>query len=181
LLQVKRRNGQRPFGVSPAEGGITSKIRGEDHMRKIMLLVVGCAAPVYGQNAATDFRTAAGCGPQKMPYEVTWNPPDKGVMAPSAGKARIYVIEIVGTNTTGVTTRVGVDGNWMGANTGQGYISFDLDPGEHNICADWQSILKVRQQDGGAMVMKAESLTEVEEAEGQWLLSISQKSAWKKK
>jgi hypothetical protein len=45
-----------------------------------------------------------------MHYEVTLNPHDKGVMAPSAGKARIYVIEIVETNTTGVTTRVGVDG-----------------------------------------------------------------------
>jgi len=168
-------------------------------MRKIMLLVLVCAAPVYGQNATADFRTAAGCGSEKTHYEVTLNPPDKGVIAPSAGKARIYVIEIVGTNTTGVTTRVGVDGNWMGANTGQGYISFEVDPGSHNICADWQSILKVRQQDGGAMVMRVEaggtyyfvvgvlvqalnfSLTEVDEAEGQWLLSISQKSAWKKK
>jgi hypothetical protein len=117
----------------------------------------------------------------------------------SPGKARVYVIEIVGTNDTGVTTRVGVDGNWVGANTGKGYISFEVDPGDHNICADWQSILKARQQDGGAMVMKAEegrtyyfvvgvlvqaldfNLTEVDEAEGQWLLSISQKSVWTQK
>jgi len=49
-------------------------------MRKIMLLVLVCTAPAYGQNAATDFRTAAGCGPQKMQYEVTLNPPDKGVI-----------------------------------------------------------------------------------------------------
>lgn len=168
-------------------------------MRKIMLLVLVCAAPVYGQNATTDFRTGAGCGPQKTQYEVTLDAPDKGVIAPSPGKARVYVIEIVGTNNTGATTRVGVDGNWMGANTGKGYISFEVDPGGHNICSDWQSILKARQQDGGAMVMRAEegrtyyfvvgilvqaldfNLTEVDEAEGQWLLSISQKSVWTQK
>jgi hypothetical protein len=89
----------------------------------------------------------------------------------------------------------GVDGNWVGANTGNGYISFEVDPGDHNICADWQSI----KRGGGAMVMRAEerrtyylvagalvqvldfSLTEVDKAEGQWLLSISQKSLWTQK
>jgi hypothetical protein len=111
-------------------------------MRKIMLPVLVCAAPVYGQNATTDFRTGAGCGPQKMQYDVTLDAPDKGVIAPSPAKARVYVIEIVGTNSTGVTTRVGVDGKWVGANTGKGYISFEVDPGGHSICADWQSILK---------------------------------------
>jgi hypothetical protein len=168
-------------------------------MRKIMLLVLLGAVPVYGQNPTADFRTGAGCGPQKTQYEVTLDAPDKGVIAPSPGKARVYVIEIVGTNNTGVTTRVGVDGNWVGANTGKGYLSFEVDPGGHNICADWQSILKARQQDGGAMVMRAEegrtyyfvvgilvqaldfNLTEVDEAEGQWLLSISQKSVWTQK
>ena len=91
-------------------------------MRKIMLLALVCAAPLYGQNApnaSTDFRTGAGCGPQKTQYEVTLDAPEKGVLAPSPGKARVYVLEIVGTNQTGFTTRVGVDGNWVGANTGR--------------------------------------------------------------
>lgn len=167
-------------------------------MRNVMLLVLVCAAPVYGQNATTDFRTGAGCGPEKTQYEVTLAAPDKGVIAPSLGKARVYVIETVGADSN-ITTRVGVDGNWVGANTGKGYTSFEVDPGSHNICADWQSILKARQQDGGAMVMRAEAgrtyyfavsvlvqgldfnLTEVDEAEGQWLLSISQKSVWTQK
>ena len=168
-------------------------------MRNILLLALVCAAPVYGQNATTDFRTGAGCGPGKTQYDVTLNAPDKGVIAPSPGKARVYVIEIVGANNTGVTTRVGEDGNWVGAITGRGYTSFEVDPGNHNICADWQSIQKARQQDGGAIEMKAEAgrtyyfvvgvlvqaldftLTEVDEAGGQWLLSISGKSVWTQK
>ena len=165
-------------------------------MRSILLLALVCAAPAYGQNASKDFRTAAGCGPQSTQYHVTLGAPDKGAIAPSPGKARVYVVEILGANNTGtgITTRVGVDGNWVGANTGKGYISFEVDPGDHNICADWQSSLEQRQRDGAAMVMRAEeggtyyfvvailvqaldfNLTEADEAEGQWLLSISQKS-----
>ncbi len=168
-------------------------------MHKIMLLVLVCAAPVYGQTATPDFRTGAGCGPQKTQFEVKLDDPDQGVIAPSAGKARVYVIEVVGANNTGATTRVGVDGNWVGANTGKGYITFEVDPGDHNICADWQSIQKGRQLEGGAMAIRAEegrtyyfvlgvlaqaldfSLTEADEAEGQWLLSISQKCVWNQK
>ncbi len=166
-------------------------------MRNIIFLVLVCAAPVYGQNATRDFRTDAGCGPQKTQYRVTLDAPDKGVIAPSPGKARVYVMEIVGSSNntdTGITTRVGMDGNWVGANSGKGYISFEVDPGRHNICADWQSSIEARQRDGGAIVMTAEegetyyfvvgvlvqalefTVTEVDEAEGQWLLSISQKS-----
>lgn len=160
-------------------------------MRKLILLVLVCAAPVYGQNATTDFRTGAGCGPRNVQYDVRLSSPDKGVAAPSSGKARIYVIEPVGTNNTGIT-RVGLDGHWVGANTGNGYISFEVDLGNHNICAEWQSIKRT----GAATAMTAEpgktyyflaaavvqwvdfSLTRVDDAEGQWLLSISQKSAW---
>jgi hypothetical protein len=163
-------------------------------MRNIMLLVLLCAAPLYAQNPTTDFRTGAGCGPQKTQFEVALNPPDTGVIAPSPGKARVYVIEVVGAGGGGITTRVGVDGNWVAANTSEGYLSFEVDPGSHNICSDWQSMLKLRQHAGAAMVIRAEvgrtyyfvvsvlpqatdfNLTRVHEAEGQWPLSMSQKN-----
>jgi hypothetical protein len=165
-------------------------------MRIAILLALVCAAPAYGQNATKDFRTQAGCGPQKTEYRVILEAPDKGVIAPSPGKARVYVVELLAANNmnTGITTRVGVDGNWVGANTGRGYMTFEVDPGSHYICADWQSSMEQRQRDGAAIAMKAAegetyyfvisilaqaldfSLTEADEAEGQWLLSISQKS-----
>jgi hypothetical protein len=168
-------------------------------MRKFMWLVLVCAAPVYGQTAAPDFRTGAGCGPQETQFNVKLDAPDKGVLATSPGKARVYVIQIVGTNDKGITTRVGIDGTWVGANSGTGYNTFEVDPGDHNICADWQSSQRARQLDGAAIAIRAEqgktyffviglqvaaldfNLTEVDPAEGQWLLSISQKSNWTQK
>jgi hypothetical protein len=34
------------------------------------------------------------------------------------------------------SVRVGADGNWVGAKS---YLYFQLAPGEHNVCTEWQS------------------------------------------
>jgi hypothetical protein len=36
-----------------------------------------------------------------------------------------------------VTTRVGLDGAWIGANRGDSYFFFPVEPGEHHLCSDW--------------------------------------------
>jgi hypothetical protein len=90
------------------------------------------------------------CGDDKVRFEVRAqeNPPQPA--APAAEKAQIVFIETmdrgdgkvvspklcVGCN---ITTRVGVDGAWVGANYGDSYFTLDLIPGEHHLCADWQS------------------------------------------
>ncbi len=43
-------------------------------------------------------------------------------------------------------TKVGVDGNWVGANQGNSYFSFAVDPGEHHLCVNWQSRLEWRSR-----------------------------------
>jgi len=40
------------------------------------------------------------------------------------------------------TIRVGLNGAWVGANHGTSYLSFSVDPGEHHLCTNWQSVLK---------------------------------------
>jgi hypothetical protein len=40
------------------------------------------------------------------------------------------------------TIRVGLNGNWVGANQGTSYISFTVDTGEQHLCANWQSVWK---------------------------------------
>src|ERR1039457_3988164 len=37
------------------------------------------------------------------------------------------------------TVRVSLDGSWVGANRGASYFFFPVEPGEHHLCADWQS------------------------------------------
>ena len=36
------------------------------------------------------------------------------------------------------TTRVGIDGQWVGANHGNTYVRYAVDPGVHHLCASWQ-------------------------------------------
>jgi hypothetical protein len=38
-----------------------------------------------------------------------------------------------------VKIRIGLDGQWVGANHGNTYFYFPVDPGDHNFCANWQS------------------------------------------
>lgn len=123
-------------------------------MNKTLWLFGGllCAVPVIGQNQAIDPRTAAGCGPASAEFRVKVNKAKHEVVHPDAGKGQVYVI-VQETPHPGetlyignITTRVGVDGTWVGANYGESYLTFQLEPGEHHICSDWQSGQKSRQK-----------------------------------
>ena len=121
-------------------------------MRKIMWMVLVWALPAMGQSAPVDLREAAGCGPLKEQYRVKVDKTKHAVAQPEAGKALVYVIVEEyprpqdWTYVGNITTRVGLDGNWVGANYGESYVSFAVEPGEHHLCTDWQSVLKSRQR-----------------------------------
>jgi hypothetical protein len=84
---------------------------------------------------------AAACGPKDVQFEphAASNQP---LAQPDASKSLIYVVEVfdkVVGQISRPTLRVGVDGKWVGADKGNSYISFSVDPGEHHLCANWQS------------------------------------------
>ena len=88
---------------------------------------------------------ATACGPSDVRFEVKTTK-DRPVDAQAEeGKALVYVVEVwdrsAGT-LGGITTRVGLDGEWIGANHGDSYFYFNVDPGEHHLCANWQSSFK---------------------------------------
>lgn len=178
-------------------------------MKRFMLLVLVCAAPVIAQNRSADPRTAAGCGPAATEFSVKVDKNQHVVTQAEPGKALVYVIEQESWedsyNIGDITTRVGLDGAWVGANYGQSYLSFPLAPGEHHICVDWQSSLESRQQLSGAAELTAEAgktyyfrtwvlpsgltggprerfwLNQVDSAEGLLLLSKAGQSKWKER
>ena len=104
----------------------------------------------------------------------------------------------------GPTMRVGLDGSWIGANKGKSYFSFSVDPGDHQVCTNWQSgtFKETSKRIGAAMTLKAEAgktyylrtqvyerseqdhnvkLELVEPAEGQFLISASALSTFRPK
>ncbi|WP_263355956.1 hypothetical protein [Acidicapsa ligni] len=81
------------------------------------------------------------CGSDSTQFKVATK---KGQPLPPAdGTAQVVVIETSGYIAIGqkVTARVGLDGAWVGADNGNSYLAFPVAPGEHHLCANWQSSL----------------------------------------
>jgi len=94
------------------------------------------ALPVLAQNEAAAARTAAGCGPSAEMFGVETTDLKHPVGQPEQGKALVYFFV---DSIYAQTMRVGVDGNWVGANDGKSYFFFQVAPGEHNVCTEGQS------------------------------------------
>jgi hypothetical protein len=86
---------------------------------------------------------------------------EKGTLAqPPAAKAVAYVFQDDKTRPGSfgrATIRVGLDGQWLGANHGDSYFFFPLEPGEHHLCTDWQSSFKTLSKLGSAVTINAEA------------------------
>jgi Protein of unknown function (DUF2846) len=114
------------------------------------------ALPVVAQDDAAAARTAAGCGPSAEMFNVQTTDVKHPVGQAEQGKALVYFFaDFVGAPTM----RVGVDGNWVGANNGKSYFFFQVAPGEHSVCTEWQSgtFKKSSERIGEAMHLTAEA------------------------
>jgi hypothetical protein len=50
-----------------------------------------------------------------------------------------------------------VDGKWVGANHGNSYFSYTVTPGQHHLCANWQSSQNRLKQKVGLTSLNAEA------------------------
>jgi hypothetical protein len=112
------------------------------------------------QGAATLAR-AAGCGPSPINFNVKTDKNQHPTPSPEPGKAMVYVFDTVkldpGLVIGTVTLRIGLDGDWMGANHGDSYFYFPVDPGEHRVCAQWQSTFERLSKLASAASLTAEA------------------------
>jgi hypothetical protein len=109
-------------------------------MKKILLTFVPCGLCWFAAAALGQVAGAPGCGADGQKFSVSTGgaKPDA---QPAAGKALVYFVED-DTEFASVpkpTTRVGVDGTWLGATHGNSYLFLTLDPGEHHLCSSWQT------------------------------------------
>lgn len=95
---------------------------------------------VLAQNNPTGDQGVPGCGDAKIKFDVQTSkahPPAK----PDTGKVLVYFIED-DTNFNSFpkpTTRLGIDGEWVGATHGDSYLRVSVNPGVHHLCASWQN------------------------------------------
>jgi len=121
------------------------KLRARQFLKAIPVILL-FAAPAFAQDAAGTAAAPGGCGPDNAKFEVK-TAKQHPLSQPEAGKALVYFIEDdkeFGSNPK-PTTRAGVDGAWVGATHGNSYFSFTVDPGEHHLCASWQTAVVIFQ------------------------------------
>jgi len=93
----------------------------------------------FAQATDASAPAAPGCGDPNTKFDVkTGGGPHPVELQP--GKATVYLIEDDSdfNSIPKPTTRIGVDGNWVGATHGNSYLYFFVDPGVHHLCASWQ-------------------------------------------
>lgn len=113
-------------------------------MAKTLLVILLLAGPVWAQEQAADALTTAGCGPDKVEFEVRKDKKQHPTGQVEPGKALVYVFGDETRDATvnyfgGPTVRLGVDGTWMGAIQYQSYFFFPVSSAGHRMCAGWQS------------------------------------------
>jgi hypothetical protein len=102
----------------------------------VVLVFFAAALPAVAEDQAAAARAVAGCGPSQVLFDVKTEDARHPVGQPENGKALVYfLVDYV----SAPTMRVGVDGKWVGANDGKSYFFFQAEPGEHNVCTEWQS------------------------------------------
>ncbi len=108
---------------------------------KIAFVLLFFAVSTFAQSPAA-IATAA-CGPRNVGFDVKTHGSQHTLTPPDPGKARVYFLQETGTHVIfGVypITNIGIDGEWVGAYKNNAYFSVSVEPGEHHVCANLQSL-----------------------------------------
>lgn len=112
--------------------------------------------------AARDAAKAGSCGPDADNFSAH-RVSDAGTpSAPTDGKALIYIVEVQDKFGSicvkcAITAKVGVDGKWVGATSGDSFLVITVDAGQHHLCTTWQSDWPARAHLTGLNGFTAES------------------------
>ena len=110
---------------------------------RILVFALMLSIPSAPQKAASILRRA--CGPHREKYSVTLDASQHKLPIQQPGKALIYFaqdfgsesrFEILGT----YITKVGIDGQWVGAEKNDSWFSVFVAPGAHYLCVQPQGL-----------------------------------------
>ena len=109
---------------------------------KTILTVVLLASAALAQDPDAIKHATRACGFVDQNFDVKIEKTHP-LAQPEPGKALIYVIQDDHSGATnfwgfpaGETSRIGMDGTWVGATKGNSYFFFSVDPGDKRLCAD---------------------------------------------
>jgi hypothetical protein len=108
---------------------------------RILLLILLFGSTALAQGLSSSL--IGPCGSGSANFKVKLGDGQHVPAQPAPGKALVYFIHDAGTSAVFAypTTKLAVDGAWVGANHSNSYFSVSVDPGEHHVCATLQSSL----------------------------------------
>lgn len=110
------------------------------------------AAPGRAQDRPRDgANPSAACGKDGVSYKVRYDNDLHSVADARPDAAEVVFIHDAGTAFAHPlaypTTKVAIDGAWVGANRGNSYFAVEITPGEHHVCSVLQtSLLSARTE-----------------------------------
>jgi hypothetical protein len=104
-------------------------------------LVILLFASAFASLKQANSLGAPGCGPYNVQFNVKTTENKNALPTPDSGKALIVFLQDDARfqSVPRPTTRFGIDGTWVGATHSNSYFYVPVDPGEHHLCANWQS------------------------------------------
>jgi hypothetical protein len=118
---------------------------------KSTLVVLLLLATAFSQTKSNSVN-APGCGAENIKFSVRTDKSQHPAAQPAKDKSVVYFLEDDSSFESRPLpiTRLGVDGAWVGANHGNSYFYVSVDPGEHHLCASWQSWVGFGMRETGA-------------------------------
>ena len=102
-----------------------------------LLAMIGMLPVVQAQSGVFP----AACGASDVKFDVKLDKSQHTLAQPETGKALVYFFQDDNGPTFGeepaYTTRIGLDGAWVGADKNKSYFSVAVGPGEHHLCANF--------------------------------------------
>ena len=119
---------------------------------KFVLVAVLLVSSAWAQDKTSGTAIAPSCGPTDAKFDVRTDKAQHPITLADGGKAIVYLVEddTHFQSNPKPTTRIGLDGSWVGANHGNSYFFFTVEPGEHHLCASWQSWIGVGSRNQSA-------------------------------
>jgi hypothetical protein len=108
---------------------------------KAALVALLLVMPAFAQNPLAGGSVVCGSGDVRFKVKLDYIEHASAQREP--GKALVYFIHDAGTSAVLAypTTKIAVDGAWVGADHSNSYFSVSVEPGEHHVCATLQSSL----------------------------------------
>jgi hypothetical protein len=113
-------------------------IRAQNGGKAMKIVLVVMLLTVFGCAQDQSSLATAACGASGVTFDVSRDESRHTVTPPDSGKARVYFVRDLGImNCLGScgTTKMGLDGEWVGASQRNSYFSVLVDPGEHHVCS----------------------------------------------